>query len=53
MAGQDGLYTLSLFPPQGEPTFSVIGAIVDYLFAPADPAAALARLAIPRSASCR
>jgi mannitol 2-dehydrogenase len=47
MAAQDGLYTLSLFPPQAEPTFSVVGSIVDYLFAPADPEAALVRLADP------
>src|SRR5947209_13156199 len=39
MAEQDGLYTLSLFPPRGEPTSGVVGAIVEYLFAPADPAA--------------
>lgn len=47
MAEQDGLYTLTLFPPRGEPTSSVIGAIVEYLFAPADPAAVLARLRDP------
>jgi mannitol-1-phosphate/altronate dehydrogenase len=47
MAEQDGLYTLSLFPPWGEPTSSVVGAIVEYLFAPADPAAVLARLGDP------
>ena len=43
-AKQDGLYTLTLFPPAGEPQLSVVGAIVDYLFAPADPAAVLRRL---------
>lgn len=47
MADQDGLYTLSLFPPRGEPTSSVVGAIVEYLFAPADPAAVLEKLADP------
>ena len=47
MAEQDGLYTLSLFPPRGEPTSSVVGAIVEYLFAPANPAAVLARLRDP------
>src|SRR4051794_33139355 len=47
MAEQDGLYTLNLFPPRGEPTSSVVGAIVEYLFAPADPAAVLARLGDP------
>lgn len=44
---QDGLYTLTLFPPRGEPTSRVIGSIVDYLFAPADPEAVLARLSEP------
>ena len=47
MAQQDGLYTLTLFPPQGEPTCSVIGSMIEYLFAPADPAAVLARLRDP------
>lgn len=47
MAEQDGLYTLTLFPPQGEPASSVVGSIVDYLFAPADPGAVLARLDDP------
>jgi mannitol-1-phosphate/altronate dehydrogenase len=47
MAEQDGLYTLTLFPPRGTPTSTVIGSIVDYLFAPADPAAVLARLRDP------
>jgi mannitol-1-phosphate/altronate dehydrogenase len=47
MAEQDGLYTLSLFPPRGEPTSRVVGAIVEYLFAPADPGTVLARLADP------
>ncbi|MEK0082166.1 mannitol dehydrogenase family protein [Benzoatithermus flavus] len=44
---QDGLYTLTVFPPKGEPTSAVIGSIVDYVFAPADPTAALARLSDP------
>jgi mannitol 2-dehydrogenase len=47
MTEQDGLYTLSLFPPKGEPSSSVVGAIVEYLFAPGDPAAVLARLRDP------
>ena len=47
MAEQDGLYTLTLFPPQGEPASSVVGSIVGYLFAPADPGAVLARLDDP------
>ena len=44
---QDGLYTLSVFPPEGQPTSRVIGSIVDYVFAPAEPADALARLCDP------
>jgi mannitol-1-phosphate/altronate dehydrogenase len=44
---QDGLYTLTVFPPAGEPASAIIGAIVDYVHAPADPAAALARLSDP------
>ena len=44
---QDGLYTLSVFPPEGTPSSEVIGSIVDYLFAPADPALVLARLSDP------
>lgn len=46
-ARQDGLYTLSRFPPRGEPASTVIGSIVEYLFAPADPAAVLTRLGDP------
>lgn len=48
MARQDGLYTLTLFPPQAEPSSQVVGSIVEYLFAPADPAAVLAKLADPK-----
>lgn len=44
---QDGLYTLSVFPPAGEPVSRVIGSIVDYMFAPDDPAAVLERLSDP------
>ncbi len=46
-ARQDGLYTLSLFPPGSAPTSRVIGAVADYIFAPDAPAAAVARLADP------
>jgi mannitol-1-phosphate/altronate dehydrogenase len=46
-AKQGGLYTLTRFPPQGEPASAVIGSIVECLFAPADPAAVLARLSDP------
>lgn len=44
---QDGLYGLSLFPARAEPSSRVIGAMVDYLHAPDDPAAVVARLADP------
>jgi mannitol-1-phosphate/altronate dehydrogenase len=47
MAEQDGLYTLTLFPPRGEPESRVVGTIVEYLFAPADPTAVLTRLRDP------
>ncbi len=47
MTAQDGLYTLSLFPPKGETSSCVVGAIVDYLFAPDNPAAVLAKLGEP------
>lgn len=47
MTTQDGLYTLSLFPPKGEASSSVVGAIVDYLFAPDDPGAVMTRLRDP------
>jgi mannitol-1-phosphate/altronate dehydrogenase len=44
---QDGLYTLTVFPPKGEPESAVVGSIVDYVFAPAEPEAALTRLSDP------
>jgi mannitol-1-phosphate/altronate dehydrogenase len=47
LARQDGLYTLTLFPPRGEPSSAVVGSLVGHLHAPADPAAAVARLADP------
>lgn len=42
---QDGLYTVTEFTPDGEGRTRVIGAMIDYLHAPADPEAVLARLA--------
>ena len=42
MAAQAGLYTLTQFPAEGEPSTSVVGSMVDYLFAPADPGVVLA-----------
>ena len=44
---QNGLYTLSIFPPGREPSSSVMGSIVEYLFAPADRPGAVARLNDP------
>ena len=44
---QDGLYTVSEFAPDGAARTRVIGAMVAYLHAPADPEAVLARLAHP------
>ena len=44
---QDGLYTLVVKHPDGSTQARVIGSIVDYLYAPDDPEAALARLADP------
>ena len=44
LQGQGGLYSLTDFPPEGKPTVSIIGSIVDYLHAPDDPAAVLMRL---------
>ncbi len=47
LEGQKGLYSLVAYPPEGTPEVSVIGAIVDYIHAPADPEGVLARLADP------
>lgn len=44
---QDGLYTLTLKHPDGRVETSVIGSIVDYLYAPDDPERVLERLADP------
>lgn len=44
---QDNLYTLTLCPPDAPTTHQVIGSIVDYLFAPADPDLVLERMAEP------
>ncbi len=42
---QDGLYTLVTAAPDGTETARVIGSLTDYLFAPDDPEAVLAKLA--------
>ncbi len=44
---QDGLYTLTLKHPDGAVETSVIGAIVEYLYAPDDPESVIERLAAP------
>jgi mannitol 2-dehydrogenase len=44
---QDGLYTLVTSAPDGMQAARVIGAIREYLYAPDDPEAVLARLADP------
>ncbi|MFO1038951.1 MAG: mannitol dehydrogenase family protein [Geminicoccaceae bacterium] len=46
-AAQDGLYTVTECDPDGTATVRVIGAMIDYLHAPAEPEAVLARLAHP------
>lgn len=47
LQGQKGLYSLSDYPPEGKPTVSIIGSIVDYLHAPDDPHAVLKTLTDP------
>jgi len=44
---QDGLFTLLEKEADGKLSVSVIGSIVDYLFAPADPAAVISVMADP------
>src|SRR5215212_166629 len=48
LAAQDTLYTLVVKHPDGTLEPRVIGSLVDYLFAPDDPAAVLERLTDPR-----
>jgi len=47
LAAQDHLYTLVVKHPDGRREPRVIGSMVDYLFAPDDPAAVVERLADP------
>lgn len=47
MAAQDNLYTLVLRNPDGTLDPRIIGSVCEYLFAPDDPEAVLARLADP------
>lgn len=44
---QDGLFTLTLKHPHGDIQTSVIGSIVEYLYAPDDPEKVLERLSDP------
>ncbi|PRY14018.1 mannitol dehydrogenase family protein [Kineococcus rhizosphaerae] len=48
MDAQDGLYTLVLKDPDGSREPRVIGSILDFLHAPADPDAAIEAMADPR-----
>lgn len=47
LAAQDGLYTVTEMAPDGARVSRVVGAMVEYLYAPDDPAAVLARLGDP------
>lgn len=47
LVGQDGLYSLVVKEPDGNITVRVIGSIVEYLYAPADPAAVISKMADP------
>jgi mannitol 2-dehydrogenase len=47
MAAQDGLYTLVLRHSDGTWEARAIGSIVEYLFAPGHPEAAIEKLAAP------
>ena len=47
LRAQQGLYTLTICPPDGSASVRLIGSLVEYLHAPDDPEAALARLADP------
>ena len=47
LAAQDYLYTLMIKHPDGSTDARVIGSIVDFVFAPDDPEAAVERLADP------
>jgi mannitol 2-dehydrogenase len=45
--GQDGLYTLMVKHPDGHYEASVIGSIIDFLYAPDDPEAVIELMAAP------
>lgn len=46
-AKQDGLYSLTEFSSDGSKSARVVGAMLDYMHAPTDPEAVIARLADP------
>jgi mannitol 2-dehydrogenase len=48
MDAQDGLYTLVVKAPDGTLSARVIGSIKEYLYAPDDPAAVIAKMASPQ-----
>ncbi|MGN0094896.1 MAG: mannitol dehydrogenase family protein [Corynebacterium sp.] len=48
LAGQDHLYTLTTKAPDDTEDARIIGSIIDYVFAPDDPAAAVAMLTDPQ-----
>jgi mannitol 2-dehydrogenase len=47
LVNQDGLYTLMITEPDGTLNARVIGSIVEYLFAPANPEAVVEKMADP------
>ncbi|GAA0568539.1 mannitol dehydrogenase family protein [Paractinoplanes ferrugineus] len=47
LTAQDGLYTLVVKAPDGGLEARVVGSIVDYLYAPDDPAAVIEKMAAP------
>ena len=47
LSAQAGLYTLVTTSPEGEVSATIIGSLVEYFFAPDDPAAVLARIVQP------
>jgi mannitol 2-dehydrogenase len=49
MAAQDCLYTMVVKHPDGSLEPRVVGSILDYLFAPADPEAVVERMADPQT----
>ncbi len=47
LQAQDGLYTLTTFPPSATPHVRVVGSLIEYMHAPHDTAAVLKILADP------